>query len=214
MSAQEVIEIKQAIFAAHVAEGYVKPDGGMDKGAVRQRIVEILLSAVVSNESERRDKPVTRGQMAEQVFPSLPASLGDQDPELAEAALKEIRSSLWAEVSPSASAPIRKYLPNGYMVARVKIGKDPTWASYLTENRLLVEKDVFKPGRDSVARKARAETDKAILYIGLHPEEGPRVLKAHDDHLKSIGSAGHDRIVQAIDSATVNGQEPEVPAES
>jgi len=211
VSAQEVFQTKQGVIAAYVAEGFVKPDGKPDSKAVLQRVAEELLSsAVVSDKAERRINPITRGSMRERIFRLLPdldelGSLGDQDDlEIAQAIQAQITSDLWGMVSTDADARIREFLPNGYMVARVKIGKDLAWASYLTERPGLLEEDVFKPNREKLSRASLKEAARLAKYVSLHPEDGARMLRADAAYSEALGVARHDLIVAAIEAATAD----------
>ena len=105
LSAKEVLG--HAVDAAYLAEGYINTDGEKDRAAVGNALYPLIARARVESLGERATKAVTRGELVDAAFPSLPKRedwSSQPDPQLAEDVYRDIWTKVWDLAKPDGPA--------------------------------------------------------------------------------------------------------------
>jgi len=153
--------LAEAIDAAYLAEGYITSDGERDQAALAGAIYPLVARARVENPQERTAKAVTRGELLEAVFPSLPKREdwpNQPDPELAENVDKAIRAKVWDLVKPDKAGYVQQLVGTRtpeLILCRTKIGTDGVDAVYVTDNLSCIKEDFAGPLADAMRRAHR-----------------------------------------------------------
>lgn len=172
--------LAEALDALYLAEGYIK-DGERDQIGVANAIYPLVARARVEHPSERSTKAITKGQLVEAVFPSLPKReewSAQPDPVLAEDLDKAIRAKVWDLVKPDRAGTVQKLIGTrtpDLVLCRTKIGTDSVDAVYVTDNLACIKEDFAGPLADAM-RRANRRMALNMAMIGSRLPEHARTF--------------------------------------
>jgi hypothetical protein len=211
----EKLAVEAGVHAAHAAHDYVKQDGAIDQGKVRERIFEVLRASKVLDKKERAAKAITHGAMVEHVFPNLPGpdSFSEQpDPQLAQAIWEKIDANLWSMMATSASSALQGLvglqMGNGYILCRTSVGKDKTKAVYITDHLGCIEEDFILPDNQSLGRKIRLVERNREMLVYRQPQNAKRFQREFGSALKQLTAASTGQLALAVEAVSADGEAP------
>lgn len=213
--------VRQGVFAAYEAEGYLKDDGELDQTKVRARIFEIVSQHKVLNKKERNDKSITKGDLTAEVFPNLPGPdeikeiEDDNARDFAERIYDKIeRDWVWAAVKTDATGPVQQLVEsnmgNGYVLCRTQKGKDKVDAVYVTDDFACIKDDYTRPENLALERKIRSITRNRQMLIRRQSEHGEKLIAEFKGVLRGQLTSGVDQLQLTLESVSnFDGHEPE-----
>lgn len=208
MSIQDKAVLSAAVDAAFAAQDHLLEDGTRDAVKVREIIVETLRTRKVLNKKERAAKAVTRGAMVEAVFPGLPGpdSFADtNEPDMAQAVWSEVDKYLWSMTNASYSSAVQhlvgQVMGNGYVLCRTKVGRDATWASYITDDVTCIREDFIAPINISLDRATTRALHGHELLIQRRPDIAAQVAAGLNKKLKSLQTITATNLQLALEAA-------------
>ena len=200
--------ITQGVREAFENENYALPSGQRDMTKMRAHAFEVLRGRKVITWKERVTNAVTRGDLIEQVFPSLPSPETFQeqdDPQLAEAVWDEISSILWNETRVSSTSPLQRYvglsMGNGYVLCRTIVSKNKLDAAYITDDVRCIEADFVGPDNQSLSRTMERVRMNREMLVQRQPQNARRYVKNFGAHTKAIQAANYDQLMLALEAA-------------
>lgn len=206
--------VAQGVYEAYGADGYVNAVGVKDNAKVKEQIFEVLRPHKVRSWAEREEKAITRGEVTQQVFPSLPgpATFSEQsDPQLAAAIWTKVDSAIWSFLQANAAGPVQRLvginLGDGYVMCRTQIGVNSTDAVYITDDRACIERDYLARDNEALQAKMRSVTDNREMLIMRQPGNAAVYAKGFGQLVKAIGAASNDRLALAVSAATADGDD-------
>ena len=209
MPIQDKAAVTTAVDAAFAASDHLLEDGTRDTVKVRELIVEALRTRKVLNKKERAVKAVTRGAMVEAVFPALPGpdSFSEtDDPELAQAVWSEVDKYLWSMTNASYSSAVQhlvgQVMGNGYVLCRTKVGRDATWASYITDDVACIREDFIGPIHVSLDRATSRALHGHELLIQRRPDIAAQVVAGLNKKLKALQQLTQTQLQLALEAAS------------
>lgn len=216
--------LDQAFYEAFAREGYVDESGARDMIRVRERIFEAVRNAKVLGKREREEKAITRPDLVEAVFPTLPGpdawdELTDEtDRALAEAVYKKINADIWAETRPAADARVQRLvgvnMGNGYVLCRTKVGKGRIDAAYITDVKECIQLDFTRPDNQALDRRIAASTRNREMLLLRQPHNAKAYASEYDKTLKNALSTAHNTLQLTMESLTAEFDEDEDEAEA
>jgi hypothetical protein len=208
--------VAQGVYQAYMTDGYVNGVGVKDNARVKEQIFEVLRPHKVRNWAERENEAITRGEVTQQVFPSLPGpdKFSDQDdPQLAAAIWTKVDSAIWSFLQANAAGPVQRLvginLGDGYVMCRTQVGLNSTDAVYITDDRACIERDYLARDNDGLQAKIRAVTDNREMLIMRQPGNAAVYAKGFSQLVRALGTASNDRLALAVSAATADGSEAE-----
>jgi hypothetical protein len=202
-------EVQVSVLASYTIDGYVKEDGARDIPKIAERVAAILSEDPVRSWTEAKTKPVTRADMVERVFPSLPgpeAWADQEDPDLAEKTWNRVNNDLWGISSNSPRSPLQRYVAtlngSGYFVCRRKVGKHDLLATYISDDARCIMADCVSPAETRAARAATQYTDVLVMVVTRKPEMAKTAMRSYSARMKQLTQTGHDQLMLAIERAT------------
>lgn len=196
-------EIDEAIFAAFETDGFLTDHQTKDWDAVIEQMIEYYHDGhdVMTGE-DRPVKGISKGEMTEKIFPSLPGPedwANEPNPLLAEAAWGGITSDLWTFARPMGR--LQKLLRGGYMVCRHQTtGKG--WVSYITRDRRLIMEDAKKPMDRRLRTTARQADNFTALVIERNPEDRQFYADQQNALIEDVKLESSRKITYAVAQAT------------
>lgn len=203
--------VAQGILEAYQVDGYITDSGAKNTTQVREAIFEAVRPHKVLEWGEREDKAITRGEVTQEVFPSLPGPGHFEDtgdPQLAAAVWAKIDTTVWSYLQANAAGPVQRLvginMGNGYVLVRTQIGVNSNDAVYITDDLRCIERDFLARDNKSLQAKIDAVTSNREMLILRQPDNAKHFLSGHDRQFKALGSATHDRLALAVEAATAS----------
>jgi hypothetical protein len=205
-------EVAAEILAAYVAQDYIL-DGEPDRQAVIERLVGIVLPAVVSATGERGTKSITRTTLMSEVFPKVVGAEGWAETDNPEVAARVYRhfdgNVIWRTLDMGASAPIQKAaMEQGFLLCRTTSTPGHVDAVYVTQDVECIRLDFSAPYKAKVEKEAQ----KHAVQLACATKVLPQFANIWEGELrKSLAQAkraGEAALMPALD-AVRNGDEDE-----
>lgn len=174
--------IKEAVFEAYRAEGYVATDDDgdevLDKTALHEAVYRVVREAEVKSPREKSEKALTRGDLAKRVFSKAPGANNEWDEldEIQRAVWEELVKQAWNPTNPNFSGPVQRIVgarDSKLVLIRTKTTFDGTPGMdcvYVTASEELIFSDFVAPLKNSV-RKAAERLAKNAAMISVRNKE-------------------------------------------
>lgn len=210
-----------AVDAAYAQAGFVtKPDengvggGERDTDALRARIYAVVSAARVNSPGERKTKAITKGALAEAVFPSLPAENweNEDDPSLAEWTFNKVRGDVWtaatADVKGSVQQQVGLSSPDSAL-CQTQIGSDGTPAVYVTSDLACLKEDLAGPHTKAIRNAHKKMARNMAMLTGRQPEHAKTFERLLKEASKNGLEAGKLDMAPALEAAKPDGNDEE-----
>jgi hypothetical protein len=195
--------------------GLLKEDGSVNKGLIRERVVDLLISeAFVKTKGDKLALAIRKGDLTARVVPSLAdAAVAPNLDRPTTLAFREVQSVVWAEASEkidSASQRMVGERTNGEAVlvrAKMSAQMGHVFAAYVTTVPDLIFLDFLAPVDEKLRAYAEAFGRTAGLIGARQPALARKVEKAVETATKAAATRARDSLRLSAGSGE-NGAAP------
>lgn len=203
-------EVAAEVLAAYVAQGYIE-DGEPSREAVIEKLVALVLPAVVKATGERGAKTITRPVLMSEVFPTVIGAEGWAETDNPEVAAKVYRylngQVIWRALDMGASAPIQRAAnAQGFILCRTSATPGHVEGVYVTQDAECIRQDFSAPYKEEVEKVAM----KHAVQLACATRVLPQFANVWENELKKslvqAKRASEATLMPALD-AVRNGDE-------
>jgi hypothetical protein len=188
----------------------LRDDGRIDGPAIRERVVDILVTeALVADKSDKDKNAITKSALTLKVVPvaALAAVAADTSPERLEAdAFRETEKLVWDAVkdgpNDQAQKAIRVRVPGAILVkTRLSLSASSVPAAYVTTNESLIWLDYVRPRDDRFRRLADTFGEACAMIASAQPALAKRAESTVNSAAKTAGQHAKESFTLALGSA-------------
>jgi hypothetical protein len=192
------------------ADGLLKEDGSVNKGLIRERVVDLLVAeAFVEDKDDKLALAIRKPDLTAKVVPSsAPAAVAANPDRATTLAFREVQAVVWAEASEKADSAAQRMvgdrLPGAILVrAKMSAQMGNVFAAYVTTVPELIFLDLLGPVDEKLRALAESLGRTMALVSTRQPSLARKVVKSLETATKAASNRARDEY--RLKSGSENG---------